>query len=64
MYQCTVSLCVNGFESMYFITECILDALYEKKQAMMMCEHENAELQAQVKSWEAISAKKDGQIIQ
>ena len=59
MYQCIVCLCVHGFETMYFITACILDALYEKKQAITMCENENAKLQAQVKSLQAISAEKD-----
>ena len=59
VYQSIACLCVHGFETLYFITACILDALYEKKQAIMMCEHENEKLQAQVKNLETTSAEKD-----
>ena len=54
-----VCLCVHGFKTMYFITACILDALYEKKQAIMMCEHTIARLLTQVKNLKAMSADKD-----
>ena len=37
----------------------ILEALYEKKQAISTCELENSRLQAQVNYLEAISAEKD-----
>ena len=59
MYQCVDCLHVHGFETMHFITACILDALYEKKQAIMTNEERIAKLQAQVGNLQANSAQKD-----
>ena len=52
-------VCAYGFETVYFITACILDALYEMKQAIMTNEDTIVKLQAQVKNLEANSAVKD-----
>ena len=58
MYQCIVCILVPLLEQCIF--QCmVIDALYEKKQAIMTYENEIAKLQAQGENLETTSTEKE-----
>ena len=60
--MCACMLAGGFIKPMHFLINVFVEALYEKKQSMMVNEIETAKLQAQVKELEATSVEKDNLI--